>query len=152
LEKKGLEGPYAEALERLTGVLTETHQCPGQAELVRFCALTPLSQLNHKQLYGDVMRALRQQEEMRKDLVGFEEALDPTAVLYNKKPSPQFPELLDPSFPSTEYDEINFMRHFVAFAVTRLQLVREQCTAGSVEKDLVSHCLRAWCVRAMDYM
>jgi hypothetical protein len=145
-------GPINEVLAGLQGTLNTQYKFRGLAQLLMFCVYHPLPGRDHEQLYADVTGALQHSNDMRHDLITFEEMLDPTAVYYRSKPSARFPELDDPAFPLREYDEIRFMRHFVAFTVTRLQLIRDLCAETAKERDVVNQHLRAWCQRAGQYL
>lgn len=138
-----------ESLSTVVQQLTSSgHVC--LAQLMTFVLHVQVNLRKHPALFEEVMKTLEKDAELRKDLMEYETVLDPTAMVYGKKPSAIFLELIDPRFPATEeYDQIVFMRQFVGYAVTRLQLVRDLIPSKCM---LLENELKAWVNRAYDYM
>jgi hypothetical protein len=104
------------------------------------------------------MEILQQEASLRKDLCDFEGVFDITNPVYGKQPSAIFQELQADGvrFPLHEvYHEYLFMRLFVHFIVTRLQLAREWVVEegrGGEELGLVDGLLKVWWKRAYQYV
>ncbi len=144
------------SLAGLAQRLDTAHHLPGMAELLAFVVHAQVQSQDHAALFAATMAALQTQHRLRKDLCDFEQVFDCTAPVYGKKASAIFQELgpADGKFavPTESYHEHLFMRLWMHFVVTRLQLVRDLVEGHADEVALVDAQLKQWWKRAYEYM
>lgn len=137
---------------------------PGMAELLRFLLHAKVRLLDHAALLAAVAGAVGGAPALRKAYCDFEAVWacgDSAQLVYGKRPAAVFAELVGKEKDATAaaaaaavetYDERIFLRLFVVFAVTRLQLARQMAAGDAEVVALVDGLLKPWVARAYDYI
>lgn len=155
-----MEAAVAKLERRLAGL-----GYPGMAELLPFLLHARVRLLDHAALLAAVQAALAAKPQLRKAFCDFEAAMaggDASQHVYGKRPGPVFAELVQGGEGAVEvYDEYVFLRLFMLFVATRLQMVQgwvmaEESGRGEGEEEVVAFVtnvlLKPWVTRAYDYI
>lgn len=137
----------------------------GLSQLLRFCVEARKAILakdkkpgsghvNINNLFKLVVRALNAGFALQLDLNEFENVytLNYDASYLYRRQTAYFPDLTEAENEElSDYDQMRLLRHFLGFAVTRLQTIRDMCSSGSPEKALLDETLMFWWNEAQRY-
>lgn len=130
----------------------------GMAQLLSFVAQAQVQCQEHLELFNMAMKKVNEAPALRKDFCDFEKVWSCVDVVYGRRPSAIFADLIDPRFPVVHtYHQHIFLRLFMHYAVTRLQLLRDMVMEKSGGPDveevgLVDTFLKFWLQRAPAYL
>eukprot|EP00624_Nannochloropsis_granulata_P001241 evm.model.NODE_16004_length_14985_cov_28.142208.4 len=151
-----------QAAARLSTMLL-SKSLPGMDQLFTYVSHTQVQCQEHSALFMHAMEALKNEPALRKDVCDFEQVFNCAGLAYGQRPSAVFADLIDPRFPVVEtYHEHAFLRLFVQFVVTRLQMLRglvveeggKEGKKGGMEEEVavLDLYLKMWWRRARAYL